>query len=599
MKLVYSILLGILMSTYACGSTTITGPLVSGHWTLIGSPYYIYDNITVPTGSTLTIDRGVQVVFQGLYSLWVAGNLVAIGTQTQPIDFRAQDTSGWADASLATGGWHGINVNAATTGIPDSTHFAWCNIQDMKFYPFVTSRPLKLSNCNFSHNSVPTGIANNSIINIMGSLSDSSFLFEMDSCNIYNNYSGPAIRTIASSHGILHLSNCSIHDNDCAVAISLNSVNVLLTNNSIYNNRQSDTFLHSNSAIRLTKCHGVISGNKIYNNTSLFVAALYCDGGTLDLTGNIICNNKTTRALGSFSLIEGGGGLFLNNNGGSNPRPFILRNNIISNNFTAGNGGGINIYKSSAIITNNTIMNNTSNMGAGIYDFSDPAVYGHSFVKVKNNIFFNNINTHSSMDSTSCNLWAADTFEYTNNFTQITYSSDITTTMGFVPVGDTTTNVIGINPGLIAPTLTNSVTENALLANFGLLLTSPCLNHGDTSNAFIYGTDHGGNARVSGGIIDIGAYEYNLSSLGFVPSSIEPSINISVYPNPAINNLFVLTPQANGIIELRDIDAKVVATKKVVNTITSFDIQSLPRGIYFAVWNMPGGTKLLQKIVLE
>ena len=599
MKLLYSLLLGILMGTCAYGSTSITTSAVSGHWGISGSPYLIFNNITVPSGATLSIDPGVQVIFQGLYSLEVAGNLVAIGTQTLPIDFKAQDTSGWANVSLATGGWHGISIDAATTGIPDSTHIAWCNIHDMKFYSFVTYRPLKLSNCNFFHNSMPTGISYSSIINVLGTIGDSTLLLEMDSCNVYNNYSGQALNTISSFLGILHLSNCSIHDNYAARAIYLVSVNVFFTNNSIFNNHQSDTILGGASAINLQSCYGVISGNKIYGNTCLFDAALYCDRSTLDITGNIISNNKATGAIGACGITDGGGGLYLNSNGVGNPLPYIVRNNIIANNFSPTNGGAISVYMSGAIITNNTIMNNTGNMGGGIYDFSDPTACGHTLLKVKNNIFFNNINTHYYMDSTSCNLWVADTFEYTNNFTQRTYSSDITTAAGFVPIGDTSTNIIGINPGLIAPTLTNSITENAILANFGLLLTSPCLNYGDTSNAYIYSTDYCGRSRVSGGIIDIGAYEYDLSSLGFVPFSVEPATNISVYPNPAINNLFVSTPQASGIVELRDIEAKVVATKKVVNTITSFDIQTLPRGVYFAIWNMPGGTKSLQKTVLE
>ena len=76
--------------------TTIAGGDVSGTWDIAGSPYLINGNITVPAGATLTIDPGVQVLFQSWYSLTVNGTLTADSTASAPILFTADSSSpGW------------------------------------------------------------------------------------------------------------------------------------------------------------------------------------------------------------------------------------------------------------------------------------------------------------------------------------------------------------------------------------------------------------------------------------------------------------------------------------------------------------------------
>jgi hypothetical protein len=91
------------------------GP-VFGTWTESGSPYLIQGEITIPADSTLTIQPGVDVVFQGHYKFIVHGYLRALGTETDSILFTAADT---------TIGWHGIRF----TDSLDSSHLSYCNIQ--------------------------------------------------------------------------------------------------------------------------------------------------------------------------------------------------------------------------------------------------------------------------------------------------------------------------------------------------------------------------------------------------------------------------------------------------------------------------------------
>jgi|GEM_PF-2387271 len=87
-------------STYGV-NTTVPGGIVSGAWTLAGSPYEVEGTITVPDDSTLTIEPGVQVVFSGNYQFIVHGRLTAVGTESDSILFTASDpVAGWGGLRL-------------------------------------------------------------------------------------------------------------------------------------------------------------------------------------------------------------------------------------------------------------------------------------------------------------------------------------------------------------------------------------------------------------------------------------------------------------------------------------------------------------------
>lgn len=114
-KLVFLIIV-IVNWTLLFSQTVIPGGDVSGNWLIAGSPYLIEGEINIPVDSTLTIEPGVEVIFQGHYALWVYGYLEAIGTENDSISFTAVDT---------IDGWAGIRFSHA----PDSSHLSFCIIQ--------------------------------------------------------------------------------------------------------------------------------------------------------------------------------------------------------------------------------------------------------------------------------------------------------------------------------------------------------------------------------------------------------------------------------------------------------------------------------------
>jgi hypothetical protein len=75
-------------------------------WRALSVPY-IFANVTVATGATLTIEPGVEARFEEGTELRVNGRLIAIGLEGQPIRF----TGAFSDTAAAPGWWYGISVN--------------------------------------------------------------------------------------------------------------------------------------------------------------------------------------------------------------------------------------------------------------------------------------------------------------------------------------------------------------------------------------------------------------------------------------------------------------------------------------------------------
>ena len=70
-----SLLYFFIFQTYS--QTIIPAGDISGAWTISGSPYLVQGTVQIPTDSTLVIEPGVTVEFQGHYALNVQGRLLA------------------------------------------------------------------------------------------------------------------------------------------------------------------------------------------------------------------------------------------------------------------------------------------------------------------------------------------------------------------------------------------------------------------------------------------------------------------------------------------------------------------------------------------
>lgn len=579
--------------------TNITTPAVSGTWTMAGSPYIVQVSVSVPNVQTLRIEPGVEVRFVAGTKLNVFGKLIAKGTSTQGITFKANDTTGWSLMNTTAGGWNGLHLmQYQGTGI-DSTTLEYVTIQDCKYgynnvvnevNPFLTYRKIKLSHCTFTHNTSGSGMYTaGDVISLNPQLPTDTI--ELDNCTISDNSSIFGIlRVINYQGGFTYIHRSRFHHNKMGAPIWGTWVNVLIENNEIDNNEM----INDSSPIKISIGKAIIRSNKVHHNKCDQLAAIGCRSGQIDIDNNLICNNE--QLDGNCGATGGGGGIHVaHNEGGADFANtfYRVRNNVIANNFTAYGGGGIYVYHTKADLMNNTIVNNraATGMGNGIL-ILDPA----SEVKLKNNLFKGNSNA-GWMDSLSIvRILSCNKLMYDYNYIPAHYSTSVTGTPSML-LGDTSHNVIGTNPMLVAPTANNLVTTDATASNFGIQALSPCIDKGDTVGAWPLTYDYVGGNRIMGAKIDIGAYEVVKNAEGLF-EAYKPSNLFSFFPNPTKNKLTVTSPFYDAVLKICNLSGAILREYKIEQSTLTFNLPTLPTGIYMLQFSANGKTDS-QKLIVE
>jgi predicted outer membrane repeat protein len=232
------------------------------------------------------------------------------------------------------------------------------------------------------------------------------------------------------------------------------------------------------------------SSPSLYNVSFNENQALYYGGG-LDIdTGNPVLTNVIFS--GNYAGFDGGG-IFA---GAASP---TLTNVSFWDN-TGDNGGGLSVYLGSPTLTNVTFASNTATQGGGMYNAHD------SHPVIRNSIAWGNTGGDLMNDAAA-----------PSSTPTITYSL----VQGCRPGGvwnsscgtDGGHNLADANPIFLSP----------YYGDLHLTLHSPAIDQGN--NDFVSGisTDLGGNPRIIGDAVDLGAYEYedhsplvsNFSKSGF------------------------------------------------------------------------------------
>jgi hypothetical protein len=225
---------------------------------------------------------------------------------------------------------------------------------------------------------------------------------------------------------------------------------------------------------------GTLTNNTFTGNTANFRGGgAYAYEGTLTnntFTGNTVANGY-------------GGGAYIGNEG-------TLTNNLFTENASV-NGGGIYSSTSSITLTNNTISGNiSSSQGGGIWvGFTTDDSTG----KLYNNIIWNNTASEGAdlyIKNTGTDpFFPVQVDLFNNDFDQSASGTVIT------------------NPFTIDPSnLNNADPLFVTTGDYHLTASSPCVNTGNNAAPSIPATDKDGNPRISGGTVDMGAYEYNSSA---------------------------------------------------------------------------------------
>ena len=217
------------------GQTEVSGD-VSGEWTLSGDPYIVIGNCTVPHGESLTIEPGVQVLFDGYFWLKSLGTLIAEGTESDSIIFTSNDLS------PSIGDWRYVKIE----GVGASA-------SSIKF-------------CRFSY-------GDNGVY-----VDDSEA--EIRRCDVLHQ-DGSGVR-ITNSEVMVHQSN--ITDCDRGISVSSGAV-VTIQYCEIHENRQDGIYVTTNAS-------GTIQWNTIHRNS---IRGLYfLNAGAMTVRRNVIAANTSS-----------------------------------------------------------------------------------------------------------------------------------------------------------------------------------------------------------------------------------------------------------------------------------------------------------------
>jgi hypothetical protein len=221
----------VLWCSIAGAATTLDGGALTGDqtWALAGSPYIVRGDVTVPAGSSLTIEPGVEVQFttgdsqaagldQNRVELTVEGSLRAQGTLSAPIVLHPQ-----TDSNALS--WYGVVISAqAISAVLEHVDIEGANNGLTNLAP---GNVLALSDSTFSHNvaglwlSAGTPmlerlvLSENSADGLYALANDAMIAFSLSSSVARSNGSYGVYLSAALGHSVsASITNCTIHGND-------------------------------------------------------------------------------------------------------------------------------------------------------------------------------------------------------------------------------------------------------------------------------------------------------------------------------------------------------------------------------------------------
>jgi len=275
MRTAYSLLLISALASLAGAATNVSGPITSDTvWTKANQPYRVAGAITVNSGATLTIQPGVDVLFDADVQFVVQGALHAVGTEADSIRFIKGTAAEW----------EGIRISGG-----DSSTMAYARISD-------------------AHGDTGEG-ANGGGINLSGTGTRLGLAHMVISGNIAYNGSG----VFNNHNATLTMTNCTISGNTASNAGGglFARATVTLTNCTISRNAApyGGAVLNEASTLTITNC--TISGNSASLGGGLYSQS----SATATLTNAILWGNSPAQQIyiytgsspsATYSDIQGG-----------------------------------------------------------------------------------------------------------------------------------------------------------------------------------------------------------------------------------------------------------------------------------------------------
>ncbi|MBI2426900.1 MAG: hypothetical protein HYV34_03550 [Candidatus Kerfeldbacteria bacterium] len=247
-------------------------------WTLDGSPYrVVIPNVVVFQDVTLTIDPGVQVIFDGIDTLDIRGHLNAIGTDPAPITFTPS-------AENPDQTWQGISVN---TNLGGSLNLQHTELSSAKIAVFTTccnsGGPLSIQDSVFRNNTkalagysgstllvVKRSLFENNHIAVTGgdkNIYDSTFtnneygLYQTERINVFHStFTGNTSAAVYGGRGVVE--NSLIENNGTGIQGFYEGFTV---SQSTIRNNDVGVIMTEYGAYRPPITYNTITGNTVWN----------------------------------------------------------------------------------------------------------------------------------------------------------------------------------------------------------------------------------------------------------------------------------------------------------------------------------------------
>jgi predicted outer membrane repeat protein len=254
--------------------TIVSDSLISGTWTQAESPYLITRDIYIANGTTLAIEPGVAVRFQGHYKIDVQGRLLAIGTKADSIVFTLEDTTGVS--LFDTIGWNGIKFyNTPPTN--GTSKFEYCVFEYSKseeyggvFHVDFYSKII-INFCVFANNRSESSSGGAICVMFASPIITNNIFRNNSASNLPGDYldlQGGAIYLHFSNSRVINNSFINNFSDYYGGAICMTYSSALIANNTFYKNKA------------LGYGGGIMIGYNYSNDTTLLLNNIFWDNYT-------------------------------------------------------------------------------------------------------------------------------------------------------------------------------------------------------------------------------------------------------------------------------------------------------------------------------
>ncbi len=317
-----ALLAATLLFASAAHATDVSGTITTTTWTAESSPYHVTDTVRVAAGDTLTIEPGVDVLFDADVPFIVEGALFALGTQGDSIRFLASaenDSARWAGLHFV----HGDSSAISYASVRDAANTTLDLGHDGEVFPILITSPGGAAVTVFGENTrcvithgMFRGSADTTHVGRGVRIADDAWA-RMENCTVSGFTSGGGIAV------------------DNGATLSMDSC--LVTGNTHPSLWEGGGVYTVDATLMMSNC--VVS-----DNTAGFGGGIYDHrNDVLSLTNCLFLRN---RAVGNESGSGDGGGAYVVFSGP------IFKNCTFAENTATGEGGGLALVTGYATVTN-------------------------------------------------------------------------------------------------------------------------------------------------------------------------------------------------------------------------------------------------------